>query len=52
MLGKIVELLSGMKFGEFLKAKILICPGMIRSYAPDCYGRQACILDQGAVLQE
>ena len=51
MLGKIVELLSGMKFGAFLKTKILDPVGMTRSYAPDYMDDKPASLIKGYMLQ-
>lgn len=52
MLGKIVEMLSGMKFGEFLKTQILDPVGMTNSFAPDYMDDKPESLIKGYTIQE
>lgn len=52
MLGKIVEILSGMKFGEFLKTQILDPVGMTNSFAPDYMDDRPESLIMGYKVQE
>ena len=51
MLGKIVEQLSGMSFGQFIETKILRPVGMKKSFAPDYMNDRPESLIKGYVLQ-
>ena len=52
MLGSIVEQLSGMPFGQFVKTRILDPVGMTNSFAPDYMDDKPESLIEGYVLQE
>lgn len=52
MLGKIVEQLSGISFGQFLKTKILDPVGMKNSFAPDYMDDRPDSLIKGYVLKD
>ncbi len=52
MLGNIVEQLSGMSFGQFVKTKILDPVGMKKSFAPDYMNDRPDSLIEGYILQE
>ena len=52
MLGSIVEQLSGMPFGQFVKTKILDPVGMTNSFVPDYMDDKPESLIEGYVLQE
>ena len=52
MLGRIIEQLSGMTFGQFIKTRILDPVGMTNSFAPDYMNDRPASLTEGYVLKE